>query len=558
MKKISKVLIANLCAVMACSNLVGCGGGAKKDPTKTYLYVYNFDGGIGTDWLYEAADRFEALYADYSFEEGKTGCIVEVTPGKASLDGIASLPQSVFFTEQVNYNDLIAQGLLLDISDVITAPLTDVKDCTETGTIQDKLYEEQVDALPALNGNYYVLPHYECYSGVAYDVDLFNDKSLFIKEGTGTTQFTDLEGKLSVGPDGIRDTYDDGLPSSYEEFFALMDKMVLKDVEPFIYSGKFPTYSNNLVTGLWAAYTGKDEFLLNVNFDSNATEKEVKTEIVTDFNGETPIIEEMTITPETGYLVNQQAGKYYALSFLQKAMSESKYFSKKITNVLTHLGAQTEYIYSKPTGKPIGMIIEGSYWYNEAKDSLKASAEAFPATGKNRNFAFMPLPRQLEGQVQEGQGVKNTLLDVLSSYAFINANCKNDPVTVDISKKFLQFVYTDAELLNFTKTTSVFKGVQYNVDASVFENMSHYAKNMFEMRSASDIIHPISDSKIFMASQSNFNYAGTSDSWASVVDGDSYSYPFSAYKSGKSVKKYFKGMWVSESKWNESFSKYFD
>ena len=114
MKKFQKVLIANLCVLMACTNLVACGG-PKKDNTKTYLYVYNFDGGIRTDWLYEAADRFEALYADVSFEEGKMGVVVEVAPGKASLDGIASMPQSVFFTEQVNYNDLIAQNLLLDI-----------------------------------------------------------------------------------------------------------------------------------------------------------------------------------------------------------------------------------------------------------------------------------------------------------------------------------------------------------------------------------------------------------------------------------------------------------
>lgn len=566
MKKTARFL-ALVCVLTSAIGCVGCkgGGGNKRDETKTLLEVYNYDGGIGTEWLYNAEKRFEALYAETSFEEGKMGVNVEITPTKTSLDGIANSSYDVYFTEQVWYNDLIAQDLLLDITDLVTAPMTNVLGCTEDTTIENKLVDEQISALTAIDGKHYVLPHYECYSGVSYDRGLFNQKSLFIKKNMdgSATKFCNLEGDLSVGPDGIANTYDDGLPSSYEEFYALMNQMVKYNVDPFIYTGQYATYTNNLATCLWAAYTGKDEFMLNVNFDSSYDlaegEEPVSTEIVVDWDGDTPITAQRTITPETGYLVGRQAGKYHALSFLRNVLYNSKYTSSKISETSTHLDAQTDYIFSAlEGGRPIAMIIEGSYWYNEAKDSLNAAANMYPSTGKDRDFAFMPMPTQVSGQVQEGQGKKNTLLDVLSSFAFINNNIKNEPVTVDVAKKFLQFCYTDAELLHFTETTSIFKAVEYKVEKSVFDSMSKYAQHVYELREASDIIHPISNSKIFVNAQSIFNYAGTSDGWASIVNGTPYKFAYNGFKAGVTAKDYFKGLWISESDWNNSYGEYFN
>ena len=557
-KIFNNLILGLLCVVFALPTFSGCAK-EKRDETKTWLNIYSYNGGIGIKWLEQAAERFEELYADYSFEEGKLGIDIDVANGKANTDAISAMPQDIFFVEQLSYNDMIAQELLLDISDVITSPLNEVRGCDEEGTILDKLYDEHKKALPALDGKYYLLPHYECYSGCAYDVDLFDKRSLFIREGTGETQFTNLKGKLSVGPDGIRGTYDDGLPSSYEEFFALLDRMLLRDVEPFIYSGKFATYINNIVTGLWTGYVGKDQFMLNVEYDSTITGKEVKTDIVMGFdqNGQ-PNIENKSITPATGYLMKQQAGRYYALSFLAEIMKDSRYFSSKISSAMSHLDTQTEYVYSSLQGKPIAMIIEGSYWYNEARSALEASAKAYPGKGDNRNFAWMPLPRQLEGQVSEGNGTKNTLLDTLSAYAMINAKVKNNPVKEEVSKLFLKFLYTDAELINFTEETSVFKGVKYNTDESLFANMSKYAQSIYKMRSSSDVVYPISDNKIFITAQSEYSFFGTSDFLKSTVNNQVYSHPFSAYKSGISPQDYFKGMWTTEQTWTNRFSQYFN
>ena len=54
--------------------MVACGGGGGEqvDDTKTQLYVSNYDGGFGDEWLYSAKAKFEKLYENKSFEDGKT------------------------------------------------------------------------------------------------------------------------------------------------------------------------------------------------------------------------------------------------------------------------------------------------------------------------------------------------------------------------------------------------------------------------------------------------------------------------------------------------------
>ena len=87
--------------------------------------------------------------------------------------------------------------------------------------------------------------------------------------------------------------------------------------------------------------------------------------------------------------------------------------------------------------------------------------------------------------------------------------------------------------------------------------MSKYAQSIYEMRSSSDIVYPISDNKIFITAQSEYSFFGTSDFLKSTVNNQIYSHPFSAYKSGISPQDYFKGMWTTEQTWTNRFSQYF-
>ena len=550
MRKLYKVLLVVLSAVFALG-IVGCRGGAdvKIDKSKTQLYVYSYNGGVGTKWLDNAVARFEAKYANESFEEGKKGVQVVVYRGKDELKAIASTNFNVIFSEQVIYNDLISQGLLLDISDVVTGSLSAITDGKESGAIEDKLTPSQKQAFTASNGKYYILPHYEAYTGITYNIELFDKNMLYFQEGGG---FTDLAGNRTVGPDGIRNTYDDGLPSSYEEFYELMEEMLYASpkITPFIWNGDLTSYTNDLLAGLWAAYAGHDEFMLNVNFDS-AKSNGAQADVLT-FNGNEPVVTPTTITEENGYLMSRQAEKYYALSFLEKVLSSSEYRYSGINGNLTHTGAQQEFVLRTLENHPIAMLIEGNYWYNEAADGniFKRAENQYPDKAAEQKYGWMPLPRKLTGTVTEGEETKNTLLDTLTAFAFINGNIKNDAVKVELAKLFLQFCYTDDELVNFTLDTGCFKGVSYKIPSEKKATMNAYFQNVCEIREKSDIVYPYSDSSVFLSNQTKFRFDLGSSIWSSTVSGMPYAYYYTAYeRNGITAKQFFEGAVISQSAW---------
>ena len=84
------------------------------DPTKANLHVRTLNKGIGTKWLENAAEAFEKLYADATdFQSGRTGVKIHII-GDEKCDGNYLnnnvLNDDVYFTEQVDYRDLINKG----------------------------------------------------------------------------------------------------------------------------------------------------------------------------------------------------------------------------------------------------------------------------------------------------------------------------------------------------------------------------------------------------------------------------------------------------------------
>ena len=409
-----KVIALTMTALLAMTGLVGCRERAELgiDYSKTQLYVYNYDGGVGSEWLDKVITRFENEYAGESFEDGKMG--VQVIPQKTK-SGFESLLQSskntVFFVQQAYYNELISQKKILDISDVVKA-------VDGNGvSIESRLTEQQKDAFTALDGKYYVLPHYTVYSGVTYDRDLFEERKLYLSKAGGFTNYElsydeDPEYcNLSVGPDGVSGTYDDGLPSTIEEFSNLCAHMVKLNIVPFIYSGQFQAYSTNILNGLWAAYTGAEDFAVNFTLDSGDNE----IEYVSGFDAQgNPTYASTKITMENAYYTKAQSGKLYALQFLEKAYTSGWFEEWCFNSGISHTDTQRKYIYSypeseaDPSKKPIAMLIEGSYWYNEAKQVLQDAANKFPLR-KERDFAIMPLPTRYDTTTA---AKKNTLVEV--------------------------------------------------------------------------------------------------------------------------------------------------
>lgn len=559
-----KIVTGCLMIVLLFLFFAGCGdnrtgpGGEVVDHNRTQLNVANFDGGIGSTWLYNAKAAFEEKYKDESFEEGKKGVQLMITKGKTSYTSTMETSNfHVIFEEAMSYFDLASSGRLLPITDIVTELNSE-----DNKKIEDKLSAEQKSTFTAFDGEYYALPHYEFYGGVVYDIDVFESKRLYFaddKDNGNDGFIINLNQKKSAGPDGIYNTLDDGLPSTYEEFFDLIDFMISKKgVTPFVWTGQYNDYVNYMMQALFLNYSGKDEALYNVSFNSN----DKTTQIVTGFNqNNTPIIDNRTITPQTGYLLSQQAAKYYALDFLKNILSKNAYHPRSTTGTTSHTDAQELFVYGYAENKPIGMLIEGSYWYNEAQDTgtVQRAIDDFGERAENRRYGWMSLPGIVSGTVNGQNNTKLTLGDLSDSYAIINANIKDTAHLVRLAKLFVQFCYSDAQLQAFTVNTGVAKGVAYELTSQQEASLSFFANNLWNTRKNADIVFPVSSNPIYVNNQSAFSWNIGGTYWSTTIaeSGVPYRQPINALRENITSRAYFEGMAVAQTAWNSKYSAYF-
>ena len=150
MKKGLTCIVCALIASVCCLSVAACGatlgpGEEASDPNRTQIYVYNFYGGYGSDWLAAAKKRFEEKHKDdTNWEEGKTGVQVIIRNKKEDVMGIStqilSNTEEVYFTEYAYYYTLLGEGVLGDITEAVTDPL---EEYGETRSVVDKLTDEQ-------------------------------------------------------------------------------------------------------------------------------------------------------------------------------------------------------------------------------------------------------------------------------------------------------------------------------------------------------------------------------------------------------------------------------
>jgi hypothetical protein len=284
MRRFSVLLLTVL---LAASTLTGCvfwgagpdDGEEPVDLERTQLYVGNFNGGVGNAWLYAVKEEFEKFYAAESFETGKTGVQIIIDDQKAGFQGTSLMGtmsgsrDSVFFTETVNYYDFVASNALADITDAVSTPLTEFG---ESKSVYDKLPAELKSYFKTSDDKIFALPFYEAFMSAYIDVDLFESKNLYLKAGASADGIdinnpgavmslfvTSAQEARSAGPDGdSAATYDNGLPATYADFKALMKRMKIQNIIPFIWTGMYPVYAQNFFNGVWADAAGAEQLRL--------------------------------------------------------------------------------------------------------------------------------------------------------------------------------------------------------------------------------------------------------------------------------------------------------
>ena len=515
MKKATKILSLAFAATMAASAFAGCVRepivpDKELDTSKSQLKVSNYEGGYGRAWLDNAALRFEEMYKDYEFEPGKKGVQVQISSakdgkaGEGFLSGVKSTDFHVIVTEDAFYYDIVSQNLAADITDAVTGKLSEFG---EEVSIESKMDSALQSFFKTGQGKYYALPHYESFYGIMYDKDVFNEKGLWLSE-SGTYVKPNAEGKFTVtlakGPDGLANTYDDGLPATFDEFFALCNYMVKeKGVTPFTCSGQYISMLTAAMYQMWADYEGKENFQKYVSLEGPVS-------VIDSLSGDGTMSAQgtyanmktvETLTKDNAWEMKNQAGKAVALEFMKRMVSDSSYYhADMFSNAVDNIRAQANYLLGALENKPVAFLIDGVWWENEAEDAgtyaLYEAEYGESASRKSRNFGLLPFPKATSAQVGENR----TLAMNLSSLVFLNAGATQDENALKMAKKFMQFLHTDNELQEFSVTTSALKPFKYSVSAEKVVNMSTFGKDIVAMRSNNKIetVYMVSDNQLYL------------------------------------------------------------
>lgn len=568
MKKFfTRIIAVAICAVTALS-FVACGGtgddGEKVDDTKFQLYVYNYNGGYGSQWIMNAKQKFEALHANDEFSGGKKGVQILVDANKDNIATKIEGDNEVFFAESAYYYSLKNKGYLAEITSAVTTNLEG-----ESKSIEDKMSDTQKEFFK-IDDKYYAIPHTNTFAGLTYNKDLFDAKNFYFAKtpftGDGDTVETledwfiaSADEAKSAGPDGVYGTDDDGLPSTYDEFFMLLEYMAQKNVNPITWNGyRYYHYLTWFFQALVADYEGYDQMMLNYTMGGTATD-------LGSISGGSFVQDDTTtvITESNKSELARQSGKYYALKFLERLKNLSLDSKGNTTDIVgkknvynssySHTDAQKAFITGSKdnVSQDVGILIEGIWWENEAApvfETLVSKTGDQSLAAKNRNFKFMPLPNanaDITAKKASGEK-KNTMIDQLYSLACVKAGLSAEKQA--LAEEFIRFCYTDTELRAFTVCTNTPKALNYQLTDGDKSQMTSFGLSVWEMREKSDIVYPYASNTTYM---NNMQHYSAFEMYSSTMaNGSPQTFPIQALKNGITAEEYYTGLKTYLDKYN--------
>lgn len=499
MKKIAAIALSAVCVLSAtaCGGKGGNGGGQTVDSSKTQLYVCYYNAGFSNRWLTAAAERFEKMYAEYSFEDGKMGVQVIMDPvSNGDMSSIIETKRSeVYFME--SYATEKYAPLLADISNAMSVSLGESYGVDkngkalpgyagETKSIFEKMttFEQSYYISKDGQGNNqgFVVPYLDCYNGtITYDMDVFEKHGLYYKADNTLGGKKSTGVALGVGPDGVAGTADDGLPRTYDEFFEICKKMKRQySTTPFIWAGNYLSYLNQVGRSLFVQNIGSAQ--LNAMLAGEGTLKDyINGEVAS--NG-TYTVKEETFTADTYKKMYNVAGLYNAINFLYRIAKDQYYNEENCFNGnYSHEVAQADFLFGFENGDcDYGFLIDGTWWYNEAEKYLQAYEQKVDDRD-TRNFSYMPLPKADEATWERTKGENVVFTTYLSGYG-MKKNISDDKRL--LAETFIRFYATDESLIEFNTIVSTPRGLDYTMSQPQYNALSSYGKSLYAIHTGMD------------------------------------------------------------------------
>jgi len=493
--KSNKFLSALCCVILALPMfaVTGCffNSGVRIDHTRTQLYIAYFDGAAGREWLDAVIEAFEYEHMDVSFQEGRTGVQVIVHYGKERwtgdlfYDSISSGQQDVFFTQYVSVAHAALNGFIMDITDMVREPFdyVDLGDGYHKYSISDKIQCENQRRFYQVNidgeNRYFGLESFTAINGIIYDVDLFHANNLFFREGDTVPNGNLDSTNLQTGPTGNTDSnaFDRGLPQTWNQFVVLMDTMRARGIIPFTWSGMWTYQRAYLFNAIWASYEGYNDYMMNATLSGTA-----------QFDSHRYSAGDV-ITEENAWRLATQYGKLATVSAMHDIVSNAGNFSPNaFRTTSTHIDAQMEFLRSRIPGgnrTPIAMLVESSYWENEANaifdEIVVFHGQAW--SRENRRFGHLPIPRFIDSytscgfRIPDQQNTELTLGGDGMNQIFISNNARQP----ELAKRFVQFTFRNDMISLFTGTSGITRTHKHVLLPEHYAMLSYYQRSVYEL-----------------------------------------------------------------------------
>lgn len=532
--KRNKSILSLIFAVLIALNVSGCLGldpYADPDyglsPLEVSLQIYLGENS-NTRYIHKVVKDFKQEYSSKKYTMYTKGVdVIIYEADKPDFSKLSSSDMDIVISDgayTTSVKKLADRGHLASINDIVYEK-TDVR--LENGdfvkySIDDKIAPAYKEVLKGSDGRYYALPSSGVRQGIVYDINTFeryglyladpataNDQNSYLHEGVfGSARFliplsdqvqnetlsqTSIEYKKTCGNDGIFGTWDDGTPSSLQEFFILCDYMKkMIGISPLTYDASNLRAKEYLYNALFASLAGSQNYQTIYSFDG-------QTEIVTGetqqnaFEGinyiKIPKTESITLTKENGYHANSNVNRYWAMSALKVAETEGWYSSVALDTSNNRKSTIFKFLLNgvSVNGEhypPQAMLLENDRWYNAYKEYGDLEDAFSYLYDEEFKLGWMSMPTKVMGSVAPNENlIPNPYFEYQGSadIVVINAFSNNDDGVIDACKDFLKFLYSDQYLSLYSTQSLNFKnGMDYTLTPDDEYSLDYFQQQMYQ------------------------------------------------------------------------------
>ena len=515
-KKVGSVALAVLMSLSVAS-FTACRGDSSDSSNdipeintegKTKITANLYFGEYGFDWLKRLAAEWSNandkywINVDYSMDLS-SALVKKIMAGEKA---------DIYFTEDPNFQTLFGT-YLEDLSDVLNMKPEGKR------TIGEKIKNmDEWEKVASKDGATYLLPNTLSPLGLIYDHGRFQANGWL---------FTDANGNLTVGKDGVAGTYDDGQPQTWTEFNTMLGKITRSSVsnDVFCYMGaKNPGYVNNIMFAYLAQYLGEEQYSWFVDKDSHGN-------TVTLLDGTKTVI-----GIDDGYKFFSIDGMDEMCKFMQNYMVNPLYVTDR-TLTDSSFGVNESHVAFISDGDYApAFIVEGNWWEFGSYRDFEANAEYGGVGFGENDYRYMLLP------VIEGQKTPVDQSVLFSQTGGCIAVTKsNDDNKLAAIKDFLCYVLRDDTMERVTKETGAIWNYNYTISEEGKAELTPFIRNTYEMMNDTDHI-TVRSFSLDLATTPLVSHGGwTGLSMLVGVNGDPYM--VSAYRNaGSSAAEFLKDL----------------